>query len=731
MAVRRERPLSHLPIERADGVPARRRDPRSPQERAPVKILVVDDRAENLLATESVLRNPEYEIVKARSGAAALRFLLHDDCALILMDVQMPEMDGIETARLIRANERTRAIPIVFVTAMSDEERYVARGYDAGAIDYLLKPVDPEMLRAKVGAFVELHRAKQEIVRQAALLQEQEERERERVLAQLELASLRRERAAQERYRRLVDGISHAIVWTIDPVTLACTFVSPSAAALLDRPLECWTRGAEGWRQLVSEEDHGRLVRTFRELDPGGAGVTLEHGLTRADGTTLRFETEVRVVPAEEEGRFEVRAFSVDVTDARRAEEALSFLDRAGAALARSLDLATTAEIAAGIGVPFLADAAAVLVDPVHELPALLAVAHREAAAAEPLRELAQVAALPPPPDDGCADLRDDARGLLAPELAARVEAVLGAGPIRVISVALRGRDRAVGTLRFFAGARQGRDTARELRLAEELGRRAAQAIDHALVHRDAQHAVSIRDEFISVASHELRTPLTPLRLQMKALRRGASELPEGARREALLERLATCGRQVDRMTRLVANLLDVTRLHAGRLEVEREPLDLGELAGDVAGRFRDELARAGRQLELRIEAGVSGSFDRTKLDQVITNLVSNAVRYGGQGPVAVALRRDEGGAAVLVVRDRGIGIGDGDLALVFDRYHKGTNSRAHGGLGLGLYIARRIVEAHGGSIGVESRLGEGSVFTVRLPLGGEVLLPSCQREGR
>ena len=111
------------------------------------------------------------------------------------------------------------------------------------------------------------------------------------------------------------------------------------------------------------------------------------------------------------------------------------------------------------------------------------------------------------------------------------------------------------------------------------------------------------------------------------------------------------------------------------------------------------------------------------KLDQVITNLVSNAVRYGGQGPVAVTLRR-EAGAAVLVVQDRGIGIGDGNLALVFDRYHKGTNSRAHGGLGLGLYITRRIVEAHGGSIGVESRLGEGSVFTVRLPIGGEAQAP-------
>ena len=261
------------------------------------------------------------------------------------------------------------------------------------------------MLRAKVGAFVELHRAKQEIVRQAALLQEQEERERQRILAQLELASLRRERAAQERYRRLVDGISHAIVWTIDPATLACTFASPSAAALLAQPLERWTSGPEGWSQLVADADRARLMRTLRELGPDGDAVTLEHGLVRADGRTLRFETELRVVPAEEEGRFEVRAFSVDVTDARLAEEALSFLDRAGAALAQSLDLATTAEVAAAIGVPFLADAAVVHVAPVHELPALLAVAHRDAASAGPLRELARTVSLPPPPDDGRAEL--------------------------------------------------------------------------------------------------------------------------------------------------------------------------------------------------------------------------------------------------------------------------------------------------------------------------------------
>lgn len=715
MSSTRELPLSPETGDREGHAPGGR-ERRAATQSARVKILAVDDRAENLLAIESVLGSAEYEIVKALSGAEALRFLLRDECALILMDVQMPHMDGIETAKLVRANERTRAIPIVFVTAMSDEERYVARGYDAGAIDYLLKPIDPDVLRAKVAAFVELHRAKQEIVRQAALLAEQEKRERQRALAQLELRNLRRERAAQERYRRLVEGITHAIVWTIDQGTLACTFVSPAAEKLTGHPVERWTIGPEHWRTLLPAEDRARLLEAIRGLQPGGEGVSIEHELVCADERTLRFETEVRLVPSEEEGRLEVRGFSVDVTDARLAEETLEFLDRAGAALAESLDLATTAEAAARVGVPFLAEAAVVHVDGVDELPALLAVAHRDPSRDELLRELARDAPLARPREDGRAEVLRDVRPLLSPQAAASAEALLGPGPIRVVSVALRGRDRVVGALQLVVDPRL--DDARALRLAEELGRRAAQAIDHALVYRAAQHAVSVRDEFISIASHELRTPLTPLHLQMKALQRAVSDLQGNPRREALLDRLGTCTRQVDRMTRLVANLLDVTRLHAGRLEVEREPFELGELVGDLAGRFRDELTRSGRRLELQLEADVHGRWDRLKLDQVLTNLVSNAVRYGGQGPVSVTLRR-EGDEAVLVVADSGIGIAPDDVALVFDRYHKGTNSRAHGGLGLGLYITRRIVEAHGGTIGVESRLGEGSVFTVRLPLDG------------
>lgn len=684
--------------------------------RAPVRVLIVDDRAENLLATESLLRHPDYELVLARSGADALRFLLHDDCALILMDVQMPQLDGVETARLIRQNPRTRTIPIVFLTAVTHEPRFIARGYDAGAIDYLVKPVDPDVLRAKVSAFAELHRSREEALRNARLLQEQERRERQRALAELEVRSLRRERSAQERYRRLVDGITHAIVWTIDRDTLACTFVSPSAGAILGYPSDRWTDEPEHWQRIVPDEDRAVLAAVVRGLLPGGPGAAVEHAFIRADGQVSRFETDVRVVPSEDEGRFEVRGFSVDVTDARQAEEALAFLDRAGAALSASLDLDRTVTTAARVGVPFLADACVVAIAPVApEVQGATAIAPADGALERAARAVAADPALGDAGDGRFAALADDVRPCLGPVATAAVEA-LDAGPVAVVTVPLRARDRCMGVMRLLRTTRR-RFGPRELRLAEELGRRAAAAIDHALLYREARDAIAVRDEFISIASHELRTPLTPLHLQTRAMQHALEALPEGAARDGLRERLASSARQVERITRLVANLLDVTRIHAGQLELEREPLELGELISDAAGRFRDELARAGRELQLEVSGPLTGSCDRIRIDQVVTNLVSNAVRYGGNGPVAVRLRAEEG-TALISIADRGAGIAEEELGRIFERYHKGATARAHGGLGLGLFITRRIVEAHGGRIRVASNVGEGTTFTVELPLG-------------
>src|SRR5262245_47330831 len=149
-----------------------------------VNILLVDDQPANLLALEAVLSAPGRNLVKAQSGREALRCLLHDDFAVILMDVKMPEMDGFETAALIHQRNRSRHIPIIFLTAFEIDDVQVAKGYSLGAVDYLSKPIVPEVLRAKVAAFVEIGRKSEQLKRQAEVLRQMERREHERQLAE-------------------------------------------------------------------------------------------------------------------------------------------------------------------------------------------------------------------------------------------------------------------------------------------------------------------------------------------------------------------------------------------------------------------------------------------------------------------------------------------------------------------------------------------------------------------
>ena len=170
-------------------------------------ILIVDDRNENLVALEAIFDDCNYNLVRAQSGSQALKRLLVDEFAVILLDVQMPDLDGFETASLIRRRQKSRHTPIIFITAINKEDRYVFRGYSMGAVDYIFKPLEPEILRSKVAVFVELYRKSQQVRIQAELLREHEVRERERAIAQLKLNS-------EARYRSLADAVPQ-IVWAV------------------------------------------------------------------------------------------------------------------------------------------------------------------------------------------------------------------------------------------------------------------------------------------------------------------------------------------------------------------------------------------------------------------------------------------------------------------------------------------------------------------------------------
>jgi signal transduction histidine kinase len=388
------------------------------------KLLIVDDLAENLLALEAVLRQDDRLIFQAKSGEQALALLLDHEFALAILDVQMPDMNGFELAELMRGTEKTRHIPIVFVSAAGKELNYAFQGYESGAVDFLYKPLDVDAVKSKVNVFVELYRQRQETRRQ--------------------LRALEKSRQVQEK--------------------------------------------------LVEE-------------------------------------------------------------------------------------LQTT--------------------------------------------------------------------------------------------------------------------------------------------HGELQNAVRMRDDFMSMVAHELRTPLNTLyletQLRKRQLDRGNTALFDAA---YLGKMVARDQRQIKSMVRLIDDMLDVSRLRSNRLSLQPTEVDLPELLGRVVDSLSNQAMASGSSITLTLTPTepLSGHWDEFRIEQVIVNLLTNALRYGGGLPVEVSMKATKDGVRV-EVRDQGVGISESDQQRIFEQFERAVGNDKTGGLGLGLFITRQLVQAHGGQLEVQSRIGEGSVFSVHLPL--------------
>ena len=526
----------------------------------PVSILLVDDRPENLQALRAILGDqPGYELVEAASADAALRELLKRDFALVLLDAFLPGIDGFEVARLMKEREKTRDVPIIFLTAAGIDDELLRRAYEVGAADYLIKPVSPEMVRAKAAVFADLARKSALLREQSARLQEAERREQAIEVAELKMAS-------ERRYRQLAEAIPQ-IVWR----------------ALPDGQMEYWnhrwfeyTGGEEG---MSSENAWGFLHPDDREKCIAAWSISLR------DGT--QFQCECRILRRDGTYRWHLR-------------RALPERSRDG-------------ELVAWLGTDTDID------------------------------------------DRKRAD--DERSELLVRERAARFE-------------------------------------------AEAAQKRAAE------LYVEAREAVRLRDDFLTVAAHELRTPLTTLRLQAQQLARG-TQANDTSR--SLL-------RSVDRLCRLVDQLLDVSRLAGGKVQLQLEKADLRGIVKETAARLGDEAQRSGCSISVTDGEPVMAELDPLRMEQVVANLITNAIKYGRGKPIELGIHVDRGHAK-LTVRDHGIGVAHEEQARIFERFARAVSVREYGGLGLGLFISKQIVDAHGGSIHVDSAPGEGATFVVDLPV--------------
>jgi signal transduction histidine kinase/response regulator RpfG family c-di-GMP phosphodiesterase len=570
--------------------------PKEPAEEK-VSILIVDDRPDKLLAHETVLAELNQNLVRATSGKEALRCLLKQDFAVILLDVNMPGMDGFETAALIRQRQRSETTPIIFISAVNDTETHVSRGYSLGAVDYILTPVVPEILRAKIAVFVDLFKKTEQIKRQA------EEREK---------------------------------------------FIREQAA----------------------------------------------------------------------------------LADAEARQERLAFLADASNVLAGSLEYHKTFHSLAHLVVPRLADFCVVLATEEDGSLRQVAVAHSNLIEEPVLRKLAEEFPASSAARTGgahvvktgqsemCCDMENGALDQVFQRPEDR-DLLLSFDPKSFIAVPLKTYDRVLGAI-VMVNTSEGRMCGtEELALAEELAHRAALAIDNASLYKAAQRARAeseranvAKDSFLAMLSHELRTPLTPVLTSVLALEQ-TDDLSDEVRASLQMIR-----RNVELEARLIDDLLDLTRISKGKVQLSLEEVDAHLLLRNAVEICQADIDK--KNLALRTDFAAENvhlEADPARLQQIFWNLIKNAVKFTPEGGRLEIRTQNNNGQLQVQVSDSGMGIDAETLPKIFNAFEQGDRMQL-GGLGLGLAISKALVETHSGTLTAESPgKNQGATFTAMFPV--------------
>lgn len=528
-------------------------------------------------------------------------------------------------------------------------------------------------------------------------------------------------RASEERYRLLADHATDVVVRATPQHVV--TYVSPSCHPVLGyAPEELVGRSV---LDFTHPDDRERVL-ALREMEGDGLR-TLETRVRCPAGGYRWTESTIRALrdPATGEVR-EIVAATRDISERKRTEIAQRFLAESGAALGSSLDYGSTLRAVARHAVPALADWCVVDVlegDAIRRL----AVSHADPAKVELALALSRMYPLDREAPNRIGRVLRTGEAEWIPDVNEAALGVLGEDPDQLeivrriglrsyIVVPMLARGRVLGAISLAVDDSERRYGAADLALAEELARRAAAAIDNARLYDEAQAAVRARDEVLAVVSHDLRNPLNAITLSSALLTHPSTS--DGLS-EREMRQLSAIARSAEQMTRLIDDLVDVAGIEAGRLSVDRQPVQVDAMLLESAEMFAPVAADHGVQLRTDVAEDLPLVLaDRARVLQVLSNLLGNAVRYAPRGGT-VTLGAGRGAGEVCVrVSDTGPGIAPEHREHVFDRFWR-VSAQRRAGAGLGLAIARGIVEAHGGRIWAEGEPGEGTTLQFTLPVSG------------
>lgn len=412
----------------------------------------------------------------------------------------------------------------------------------------------------------------------------------------------------------------------------------------------------------------------------------------------------------------------------RRNQASLVFLAETGKVLANSLDTSQILHAVTQLAVPRQADMCIVYPQVTEDNHAEAVIACIPAINGESLRQMATayfpqigwenhpISAVMRSHQASVIAHLDDAALVAAARDAEHLRLLHILQPRSLLIIPLMARGRSLGIM-VFVSQQPNRYSDQDLPVAQEFGGRAALAIDNSRLFQEAQQAIRARDDFLLIAAHELRTPLTALVLQMAMLQRSIRDRLNGIKVPTdVIHVINKSSHSVERLTLLVENLLDVSRMSAGKLTLAYEEFDVAELIRDVSQRLVPRAEQVGSTIQVIAMKPLTGSWDRLRIEQLLANLLDNALKYGSGKPITITVMAASTQSIQIIIRDRGIGIPPADLQRIFGRFERAVSMRNYGGLGLGLFIANFIAQAHGGTIRAESTLGDGATFTVELP---------------